>query len=99
MTVRARVISGRLVVDEPTNLPEGTEVDLTETEPSAVAHDAKHPDELEELAAIEAHAGPLPPWMAEELDRREQEDAGTEQDGDVVMDRLMTKYGDRHKSA
>jgi hypothetical protein len=102
MTVRARVISGRLVVDEATDLPDGTEIDLTETEPSAgsaIAHDAKHPDELEVLAAIEAHAGPLPPWMAEELDRREREDAGTEQDGDVVMDRLMAKYGDGHKSA
>ena len=32
MTVRARVISGRLVVDEPTDLPEGTEIDLAEIE-------------------------------------------------------------------
>ena len=30
MTVRARVIGGRLVVDEPTDLPEGTEVELTD---------------------------------------------------------------------
>jgi hypothetical protein len=37
--------------------------------------------------------------MAEELDRREREDAGTEQDGDVVMGRLMAKYGGGHKSA
>jgi hypothetical protein len=29
MTVRARVIGGRLVVDEPTDLPEGTELELT----------------------------------------------------------------------
>jgi len=28
MTVRARVSNGRLVVDEPTTLPEGTEIDL-----------------------------------------------------------------------
>jgi hypothetical protein len=28
MTVRARVRNGRLVVDEPTNLPEGMELDL-----------------------------------------------------------------------
>lgn len=83
-------------------MPDGTEVDLTETEAtaSAIAHDvAKHPAELEEVAAIEAHAGPLAPWMAEELDRREREDAGTEQDGDIVMGRLMAKYGDGHKSA
>lgn len=29
MTVRARVKNGRLVVDEPTDLPDGTEIDLT----------------------------------------------------------------------
>ncbi len=29
MTVRARVKNGRLIVDEPTDLPEGTEIDLT----------------------------------------------------------------------
>jgi hypothetical protein len=28
MTVRARVKNGRLVVDEPTDLPEGTEIEL-----------------------------------------------------------------------
>jgi hypothetical protein len=28
-SARARVIRGRLVVDEPTDLPEGTEVELT----------------------------------------------------------------------
>ena len=28
MTVRARVRNGRLVLDEPTDLPEGTEVEL-----------------------------------------------------------------------
>ncbi len=28
MTVRARVKNGRLIVDEPTSLPEGTVVDL-----------------------------------------------------------------------
>lgn len=27
-TIRARVRNGRLIVDEPTDLPEGTEVDL-----------------------------------------------------------------------
>jgi len=29
MTVRARVTNGRLVLDEPTDLPEGAEVELT----------------------------------------------------------------------
>jgi hypothetical protein len=28
-TIRARVRNGRLIVDEPTDLPEGTELDLT----------------------------------------------------------------------
>jgi hypothetical protein len=28
MTLKARVKAGRLVVDEPTDLPEGTEVEL-----------------------------------------------------------------------
>ncbi len=33
MTLKARVRSGRLVVDEPTDLPEGTEVDLLPLDP------------------------------------------------------------------
>jgi hypothetical protein len=32
LTVRARVKNGRLVVDEPTDLPEGTEVELASME-------------------------------------------------------------------
>ncbi len=31
MTVRARVRNGRLLVDEPTDLPEGTELELVAT--------------------------------------------------------------------
>ncbi len=33
MTIKARVRAGRLVVDEPTNLPEGTEVELLPLDP------------------------------------------------------------------
>lgn len=33
MTLKARVHDGRLVVDEPTDLPEGTEVDLLPLDP------------------------------------------------------------------
>ena len=33
MTIKARVNAGRLVVDEPTDLPEGTEVDLLPLDP------------------------------------------------------------------
>jgi hypothetical protein len=33
MTLKARVRSGRLIVDEPTDLPEGTEVELLPLDP------------------------------------------------------------------
>ena len=33
MTIKARVHAGRLTVDEPTNLPEGTEVELLPLDP------------------------------------------------------------------
>jgi hypothetical protein len=33
MTLRARVRGGRLVVDEPTDLPEGTEIELLPLDP------------------------------------------------------------------
>ena len=33
MTIKARVNAGRLVVDEPTDLPDGTEVDLLPLDP------------------------------------------------------------------
>ena len=33
MTIKARVKAGRLVVDEPTDLPDGTEVELLALDP------------------------------------------------------------------
>ena len=33
MIIKARVVRGRLVVDEPTDLPEGTELDLLPLDP------------------------------------------------------------------
>ena len=33
MTIKARVMAGRLVVDEPTNLPDGTELELLPLDP------------------------------------------------------------------
>jgi len=33
MTLKAHVLEGRLVVDEPTHLPEGTEVELLPLDP------------------------------------------------------------------
>ena len=57
---------------------------------------ARHP---EEVAAIEAHEGELPQWMADELDRRERDDAGTEEDGEAVMARLLAKHSPVRRSA
>lgn len=53
----------------------------------------------EELAAVEAHEGPLPDWMAAELDRRDRDDAGTEEDGELVMARLLAKHSRPRRSA
>lgn len=92
---RAQAVALRLVADR---LDRGGALapELTD----ALANDlATHPEELEELEAADAHEGPLPPWMAAELDRREREDAGTEEDGDVVMDRLLAKHGQGRQSA
>ncbi|MBU0661688.1 hypothetical protein KKG22_05975 [Patescibacteria group bacterium] len=47
MTVRARVLDGRLVLDEPTDLPDGTEVEL------AVVDDG---DELDDEDRARLHA-------------------------------------------
>ena len=40
MTIKARVHAGRLVIDEPTNLPEGTEVELLPLDPGDWLDDA-----------------------------------------------------------
>lgn len=40
MTIKARVTAGRLVVDEPTNLPEGTELELLPLDPGDWLDDA-----------------------------------------------------------
>ena len=40
MTLKARVKKGRLVVDEPTDLPEGTEVELLPLDPGDWLSDA-----------------------------------------------------------
>jgi hypothetical protein len=40
MVLKARVRAGRLVVDEPTDLPEGTEVDLLPLDPGDWLDDA-----------------------------------------------------------
>ena len=40
MTLKARVSDGRLVVNKPTNLPEGTEVELLPLDPGDWLDDA-----------------------------------------------------------
>jgi len=40
MTLKARVRSGRLVIDEPTDLPEGTELELLPLDPGDWLDDA-----------------------------------------------------------
>ena len=40
MTLKARVKAGRLIVDEPTDLPEGTEVELLPLDPGDWLDDA-----------------------------------------------------------
>ena len=40
MTIKARVHDGRLLVDEPTSLPEGTEVELLPLDPGDWLDDA-----------------------------------------------------------
>ena len=49
LTVRARVKNGRLLVDEPTDLPEGTEVELT-----ALDDDLDDDDRAQLHAALDA---------------------------------------------
>jgi hypothetical protein len=40
MTIKARVTAGRLVVDEPTDLPEGSELELLPLDPGDWLDDA-----------------------------------------------------------
>ncbi len=54
MTIKARVQDGRLVVDEPTDLPEGTEVQLLPLDPGDWLDDANRAALHEALAQSEA---------------------------------------------
>lgn len=60
ITVRARVRNGRLVVDEPTDLPDGTELELVADElagwlrAAAPADDPLTVEEIGQLNAIRA---------------------------------------------
>ncbi len=58
--MRARVLNGRLLVDQPTDLPEGTELELQVDELAAwlrtvpAAEESLSSEELQELEAIRA---------------------------------------------
>jgi hypothetical protein len=54
MTIKARVQAGRLVVDEPTDLPEGTEVELLPLDPGDWLDDADRKALHEALAQSDA---------------------------------------------
>lgn len=56
MTITARVHDGRLVVDEPTDLPEGTEVQLLPLDPGDWLDDADRAALHAALAQSEADA-------------------------------------------
>ena len=56
MTIKARVHGGRLIVDEPTNLPEGTEVQLLPLDPGDWLDEADRAALHEALAQSEADA-------------------------------------------
>jgi hypothetical protein len=60
ISVRARVRNGRLVVDEPTDLPEGTEIEL-------VAEESSDADVAKRLRESPATDEPLSPEEAKEL--------------------------------
>jgi hypothetical protein len=50
MVIKARVQDGRLIVDEPTDLPEGTEVELIPIDPGDDLDDAER-EELHKALA------------------------------------------------
>jgi len=50
MVIKARVQDGRLVVDEPTDLPEGTEIELIPIDPGDDLDDAER-EELHKALA------------------------------------------------
>jgi hypothetical protein len=60
LTVRARVKNGRLVVDEPTDLPEGTEVELATSEDGLWDLTAEQRAELRDRLASSAPAKLVP---------------------------------------
>ena len=56
MTIKARVHAGRIIVDEPTNLPEGTEIELLPLDPGDWLDDADRAALHEALRQSDADA-------------------------------------------
>jgi hypothetical protein len=52
-TLKARVVNGRLVLDEPTSLPEGTELELSAADPG---------DNLDDSQRAQLHAALERSW-------------------------------------
>jgi hypothetical protein len=58
MTIKARVEAGRLVIDEPTNLPEGTQIELLPLDPGGWLDDADRAPLHAALAASNSDVAP-----------------------------------------
>lgn len=56
MTIKARVHAGRIIVDEPTNLPDGTEIELLPLDPGDWLDDADRAALHEALRQSDADA-------------------------------------------
>ena len=56
MTIKARDHAGRIIVDEPTNLPEGTEIELLPLDPGDWLDDADRAALHEALRQSDADA-------------------------------------------
>lgn len=73
--MKARVRNGRLVLDEPTELPEGTEVTLSITDDDGGDYDDEEREQIHESLAVSF----------------EQARKGQLIDGDVVLARLRAR--------
>lgn len=73
-TLRARVRNGRLVLDEPTSLPEGTELELSAADPGDdlddAQRDALHAAIDRGVADVKAGRTISAQQMIDELDRK-----------------------------
>jgi hypothetical protein len=101
-TVRARVRNGRLVLDEPTDLPEGSEVELVAAEPADADWNLTYDEvaQLQESLAQAARGETVPADVVlrdlkerAELDRRldEHRAAPVASEWSAVKARILAK--------